>query len=684
MALIEKIRRQGWLVLAMVGIGILGFLIPYDAVMSFFGSNNSNIGEIAGVNIDQAKWQAALQKRQPLFQYNGNQQSLSNDTWNQLIDQIIYKDGFDKLGLTISEEEYEEVTFGPVLSPFVLNTIYSGQENEDAKNNMRANFERMGLENPAMLVGWRDLIKEMRQREKYDAMVKKGIFANSVDAKWAFKMQNDKASVDYVVKTFAEIPDSEVSYTESDLKAWYSKHKNDRQYKQDVGRTVEYISFPIKASSDDTTEVYNALSSLIAPFQEAKDDSAFAAMNSINPTFVVYNMKAGMLPEPYNTQMLNDSIGKVIGPFNDGGYMKIAKIMKRSMEIDSVQARHILVAEKGEEGKAKADSLKRVITAKKNFAEMAALYGTDGTKDNGGDLGMFGRGAMVKPFEDACFNGKVGEIQVVETSFGYHVVEVTKKNAPSLTVKLATIDKPVTPSNKTVRSQYSAAKEFALAYNDTASFRNAADTLNGGTRIITAKNIRPNATTVTGLQNGGEVVSWAYSAKEGEVSQPMMIDGQYIIAALIEVKEKGTPSFSNLRETAIAEVLKEKKAEKYVPLMKEGTLADIAARVSTSSKRSDNVTLRSNNIPGSGVSVAENTVIGTLFGMPTGHMSSPIVGNGGIYVITRLSDIAVGTSADEYVSDQERLNATWQQRATNAVYNSYKEAANIEDNRYRR
>jgi peptidyl-prolyl cis-trans isomerase D len=684
MALIEKIRRQGWLVLAMVGIGILGFLIPYDAVMSFFGSNNSNIGEIAGVNIDQAKWQAALQKRQPLFQYNGNQQSLSNDTWNQMVDQIIYKDGFDQLGLTISEEEYEDVTFGSNISPFVMNTIYGGQVSEEAKENLRMNFERMGLENPAMLSGWQDLIKEMRQREKYDAMVKKGLFANSVDAKWAFKMQNDKASVDYVVKTFAEIPDSEVSYSESDLKAWYSKHKNEPQYKQELGRSVEYISFPIKASDDDTTEVLSALNSLAGAFQAAKDDSSFAAMNSVNSGFVVLNVKAGMLPEPYNTQALNDSIGKVIGPFNDGGYMKLAKIMKRSMEVDSVQARHILVEEKGAEGKAKADSLKRVISSQKNFAAMAAIFGTDGTKDNGGDLGMFGRGAMVKPFEDAAFNGKVGEIQVVETSFGYHVVEVTKKNTPALTVKLATIDKAVAPSQRTIRSQYSAAKEFALAYNDTASFRSASDTLNGGTRRITAKNIKPNATAITGLQNGGEVVSWAFGAKEGEVSQPMMIDGQYIIAALTEVKEKGTPSFSNLRETAIAEVLKEKKAEKYVPLMKDGTLADIAAAAGTSSKRSDNVTLRSNNIPGSGVSVAENVVIGTLFGMQTGHMSSPIVGNGGVYVITRLSDIAAGTSADEYVSDQDRLISSWQQRASNAVYNSYKEAANIEDNRYSR
>lgn len=684
MALIEKIRRQGWLVLVMVGIGILGFLIPYDAVMSFFGSSNSSIGEIDGVTVDQAKWQAALQKRQPLFQYNGNQQSLSNDTWTQMVDQIIYKDGFDKLGLNISDEEYDEVTFGNVLSPFVLSTIYGGQDSTSLKENVRANFDRMAIENPQMAAGWKDLIKEMRQREKYDAILKKGIYANSLDAKWAFKMQNDKASVDYVVKTFAEIPDSTVTWTESDLKSWYNKHKNERQYKQETSRTVEYISFPIKASSDDSTEVYDALNKLIPTFLAAKDDSSYAALNASNPAVAVAQYKSGNLGEPFNSKFLNDSIGTVVGPYAEGGIVKIAKIMKRSMQVDSVQARHILVAEKGAAGKAKADSLKKVIVANKNFEAMAAIFGTDGTKDNGGDLGMFTRGAMVKPFEDAAFNGKVGDVQVVETSFGYHVLEVTKKNAPALNTKLAVIDKAVAPSQKTIRSQYSSAKEFALAYSDTASFRNAADTLNGGTRIIPAKNIKPNATSISGLQNGSEVVSWAYGAKEGEVSQPMMIDNQYIIATLTEVKEKGAPSFENIRDVAKTEVIKEKKAEKYVPMMKDGALADIAARIESTSKHADNITLRSNNINGSGVSVAENELIGALFGIKTGYMSSPIVGKGGIYVITRLADVAPGASTDNFVADQDRLNNTWQQRAASSVNTSFKEAANIEDNRYER
>lgn len=683
MALIEKIRRQGWLVLAMVGIGILGFLIPYDAVMSFFGSSNSDIGEINGKTISQIEWQEALKKRQPLFQYNGNQQSLYNDTWDQMTDRLIYKSGYEALGLQISEEEYEEITFGTDVSPYVLNTIYQGNDSASYKENFRTNFERMETEQPLMASGWKELIKEQRQREKYDAMLKKGVFANSLDAKWAFKMQNDKASVDYVVKTYAEIPDSLVTWTESDLKAYYNKHKNDRDYKQETSRSVEYISFPIKATAADSAETMSEISTLIPKFLESKTDSVFAVLNVSNPGNAILKYRRGSLPEPFNSKILQDSVGTVVGPYTENGVLKIAKIMKRAAE-DSVQARHILVEEKGAAGKAKVDSLKKVIMANKNFEAMAAMYGTDGTKDKGGDLGMFTRGAMVKPFEDAAFNGKIGDIQIVETSFGYHILEVTEKKMQVMVTKLAIIDKPVTPSQRTIRSQYSLAKEFSLNYGDTASFRAAADTLNGGTRIIPAKNIKPNAATVPGLKSGGEVVSWAYSAKAGEVSQPMNIEDQYIIAALTEVKERGVPTLENVRDKVKAEVIKEKKAEKYVPMMKDGALADIAARIESQSKHADNVTMRSNNFSGSGVSDAENQLIGTLFGLKTGVMTSPIVGKGGIYVITRMADVSPGASTDDYASDRDRLNNTWQQRAASSVKNSLKESADIEDNRYER
>lgn len=686
MALIEKIRRQGWLVLTMVGIGIVGFLIPYDAVIALFGGTNSDIGRIGGNTITQQEWKVALDARRPLFRYEGNEQSLFADTWNQMIETELYNDEFNELGLTITDEEYDEITFGTYLSPFVKSTIYQGKDSTELKENMRKNFagDIPNSLTPQQSEGWKKLIMQKRQKEKYDAMIKRGVYANNIDAKWAFKLQNDKAAVDYVVKSYAEIPDSTITWSESDLRAWYNKHKKDREYKQETSRSIDYITFPVQSSSVDSSEIRDALKALIPQFIAATNDSAFAASNASTPMQAISKLKSGALPEPYNSQLNNDSIGKVIGPFVDGGVMKIVKILKRSTEVDSVQARHILVDLKDAAGKAKADSIKNVIAKNNNFVEMAAMYGTDGTKTSGGDLGMFSRGAMVKPFEDAAFNGVVGQLQVVKTDFGYHVLEVTKKNAPAQITKVAVVDKMVVASQRTVKAAYSLAKEFSMNYGDTTAFRLAADTLMGGTRILNAKNIRPSDTNVNGIQNSGEIVNWAYSAELGEISQPMTVDGQYIIAALKDVKERGVPTLANIYDIAKAEVIKEKKAEKFIAMMKEGTLEEIATKLETQVKKGENITMRSANIPGSGVNAPENELIGAIFGLKTGLISTPIIGKGGVYVFTRTADVVPGTSADNYVSDQERLNSSVQGRFIGAISNAYREHADIEDNRYGR
>ena len=87
-----------------------------------------------------------------------------------------------------------------------------------------------------------------------------------------------------------------------------------------------------------------------------------------------------------------------------------------------VRASHILVKTEQE-----AQELYNEIKNGTPFAKIAQEKSPSG--QNGGDLGFFGRGMMVKPFEDAAFNLEVGEIsQPVQTQFGWHLIELTGKN----------------------------------------------------------------------------------------------------------------------------------------------------------------------------------------------------------------------------------------------------------------
>ncbi len=103
---------------------------------------------------------------------------------------------------------------------------------------------------------------------------------------------------------------------------------------------------------------------------------------------------------------------------------------------ERVQARHILVRfpahaqpEQEKEALKKIEEIRKKIAAGADFAEMARKYSEDpGTKEKGGDLGLFARGQMVPEFEEAVFKLKVGELSSpIRTRFGYHLVKVEAK-----------------------------------------------------------------------------------------------------------------------------------------------------------------------------------------------------------------------------------------------------------------
>jgi peptidyl-prolyl cis-trans isomerase D len=684
MAMIEKIRNQRWLLIVVVGVSLLGFLVN-GAVLKWIQGGDPDVGEIAGESINIAEWTAATNEQKVLFNYSGNETSLSNDTWNNLVERKLLSEQFEKAGITVTEEEYDEVLFGEMLSPYVKQTIYGGQDSASFREQMRTNFD--GME-PERAAGWKNLIMHKRMKEKYDLMLKRGMYANNLDGKWAFKQQSDKINLSYVVKSYAEIPDSTVEVSESDIRSYYNKHKNDREYKQEVSRSVNYIRFPVRPSSNDSLSLRESLTSLAESFRVDKNDSAFAATNATPGSKPMISYTANKFPEPYNTQVLNDSIGKVIGPFEYNGKYALAKVSKRMNVLDSVKARHILIKADRKDAaalataRAKADSIKNVIAKEKNFEAMAAQFGSDGTKTSGGDLGWFGKGAMVKEFEDASFSKPKGELSLVTTDFGVHVLEVTDQKFA--VAKVAMIEKTIEPSASTRKGAYALASEFSINFADSTSFRAAADTLNGGTPIMPAKNIRPNSTTINGLQNGYPVVSWAFGAELGEVSQPMMIDNDYIIATLVDVKERVVPTLANVYDKMKLEAIKEKKAEKFMELMKSGSLEEIAKAVESTVKTADNVTLKSGNIPGSGVSAQEYEVIGIAFGLKKDFISSPIKGKGGVYVLQKTSDIVEGTSTDNYTADRDQMMTNLQNRAASSIFNSFKEEAEVIDDRFTR
>lgn len=684
--MIDKIRKKKQLLLVVIGIGMLGFLIPYDAVMALFGKGGPStitVGTIDGEDITLDIYQQKLRDRREILTYQ-NDEGLKNAVWGDLIQEVVLADDYEALAITVGKEEYDELRFGTNISAFAQSVFYGGQVTEEARNGLRETMS--SWYNSSDFVDrkrWEDyklVLTAARMREKYDAMLKAGVYANNLDAKLEDRMKSEKVSFDFVVKKFADIPDSVITYTERDVKSYFDKHKSEKKYRQKVGRSIKYVTFNVAPSAEDSAEIKNMLSNLKPSFQAADNDSIFVITNSEVPAFNKRRYRAGDLAGASDAAITTASIDSVVGPYSEANAMKLYKVLARE-SAPEVNARHILL--KGDETqmgvlRAKADSIKKVIKKDKNFAELATKFSEDpGSAAKGGDLDWFGKGRMVAPFEEACFNGKVGDMPIVQTQFGIHIIEITNRRDVQETV-LAEIVKNVVPSANTLKNSYQEANDFAIAHSTEELFTAKADSM-GGQEV---KAIAPNATNIGSLQNAFSVVNWAYKAEIGEVSSPLPVGSLYVIALLTEKTEDGEPTFEAVKELMEEEVKKEKKAEMYTKIMSEGkNLEEVASAAETTVQSANDLALNAAAMPGGGAN--ELKVIGTAFYLKQGEMSLPIEGLTGVYVIAPTTAITPATPKEDYSADKQTIITRLQGRVMGGfgVYNAMLEAADIKDER---
>lgn len=684
MAMIDRIRKRRKLLLIVIGIGMLGFLIPYDAVMALFGSGtNATVATIAGEDIRVDEYQKMLRDRREILSYQ-NDEGLNTAVWNDLIEGILLRDEYNSLGMAIGKEEYDEMRFGQNISSFAKSIFYGGTVTDEGRQNVRERFSAWFNGNAQDRKVWEDyknVLTTRRLREKYDALTKAGVYVNTLEARFEDKTKNEKVTVNFVLKKFTDIADTLIDFSERDVKAYFEKHKHEKKYAQKTGRSIKYVTYSVAPSAEDSAATRAMLSDMKASFAAATSDSLFVLQNSAVPSFAIREYRDGAYPGPENSEIMAAAPGTVIGPIVEVPNMKILKVTGRK-QVPEVNARHILIKGDAEgnmdAARAKADSLKKVIKRDKNFADLAKQFSEDpGSGAKGGDLGWFGKGMMVAPFEDACFNGKVGDMPVVESQFGIHLIEIMEKKDVSITL-LAEVQKTIEPSSETLRRAYQNANDFAIANSTEEAFLLAADSLG----VKEANAIAPNATTIAGLSDPFQVINWVYKAEIGEVSSPLPSGNLYVVALLTGATEEGLPTFDAVKDLMEAEVIKEKKGEMYMKIMSEGkNLEEVAAAAGSKVQNAPNISLSSLALPGAGNN--EPKVIGSVFYLKENEMSLPIVGEMGVYVVAPAGAPSGFTAKEDYSSDKSSAITRVKARVNGGlgVYNAMKEDAKIKDDR---
>ncbi|MDB5233424.1 MAG: peptidylprolyl isomerase, partial [Hymenobacter sp.] len=649
MALINTIREKSGVAVGLVAIGMLLFIVGGDLVGGknrLFGGNDQVVGEVAGQKVELNDYNASLEQAKQAFisqqQRQPDEQALGylrDQAWNQTIYNLAFKPEWDKLGLTISDEEKVDMVQGDNISPGIKQAFTdpkTGQFDRARLIEYLRNLDKLPAEAQA---AWHNFEENelpiSRLRDKYNALLKNSVYVTTAEAKRYDAAQNAKATVKYLFVPYGSISDSAVKVTDAQLQAYLDK--NQGKYKVEEGRSVEYISIPVVASKEDSAAVKTSMGELATQFASAPVDSLFVSANSEQPYNKALRSPAD-LPEELRKQ-LPLTQGKIYGPYAEAGTYSLYKVTSTGTgKQAAARASHILIKAEGTTpeakatAKAKAQDILNKIKGGADFAALARQFGTDGTKDQGGDLGWFGQGRMVPEFEKAIFAATAPGLlpNVVETSFGYHVIKVTA--APTKqTYQVAEVKKTIAPSDATREAAYAKAQELKGQATDLESFR----------KLVTkdktlvkqeAKNLDRGARSVNSLQNARELVRWAYGfnpdgseTKVGDVSKVFDDMGdQYVIAALTDERAKGTATVASLRPELTALVRNEEKAKQIMAkLPTAGTLEERASKYGPTAQvgTAEGVVLGQGSLTNVGF---EPAAVGKAFALKPGQQSAAI------------------------------------------------------------
>jgi peptidyl-prolyl cis-trans isomerase D len=606
MAVIQKIReRYAKLAGAVIGLSLVAFIVS-EGVNGTFGNffgNDSSVAKVNGKSIDAREYAELTKDYISLSEVFRKGQRLSEDEQAQLRQQVIdqmvtekmMEQECDKLGIVVSDAEQKDIIAGAnpdqTVQQFFM-TIFGAQQFDprmvkEFESQVKKSDEPRLLELGQQWEALKKFVVRSRRFQKYTALVAGSVYTPKAIQMQNVKLENTLAGFRYVKIPYTSIPDAQVQVTDADLKDYMNRHK--AQFMTDQpSRSLEYISYDVVPNEEDTANALGALQKLHEAFAgtPASGIEMFVNRNSEERYTNTYVNKARFM-SPMADTILKGGTGSVTGPFFENGAYKMVKVVETITMPDSVKAQHILIATANQQNPQglsdtlahqRADSIFAAVKAGASFDSLAKKYSDDpGSKEKGGDLGYFGYGMMVPEFNEKSFMGKKGDLVEVKTQFGWHIIRINDQKNFAPAYKLATITKSLNIGQKADQAQFAKANEFAGS-NRTAEAFDAAVKKNGLDKKI-ADNVKPQDYVIPGLGPSRDIVRWAYSAKPGEVSDPIHLENRYVVAKVAAVNEPGIRTLdAQLKPQVESLVRMEKKGKMIADKYKGATSLETIAQ----------------------------------------------------------------------------------------------------------
>jgi len=698
MATLQKIRtRAGILIAVIIGIAIFSFVLQdlLTGGKSVLVNSRIQFAEIDGRAISYEEYADRVEKLSEYYRLRFGLTSLDEqmtegvreEAWDNLVREYATKNEFKKLGISVPTDEVMDMVQGRNPHP-IIRQLFADPQTGILNRSFLLQFIRTMDEDPtgAQKTIWLQLENQIiddKAFSKYNNLIRKGFYTTDLEAEFAFKESDKKVDFSYVRQLFTSIPDSAITYTEADLRKYYEENRN--QYMQEASRDIEYVVFEVIPSAEDDQSTLDWINNLKNEFETTADVVSLVNIESDVPFDGIFSTKS-QLSENISDFMFNAKPGDVIGPYFENGCYRLARLVEIGFRPDSVRARHILIQPDQtttmERTREIADSVKNLIINGADFAILAMTMSSDGSSQDGGNLGWFTEGRMVQPFNNACFEGKKGDLVVVETKFGNHVIEILEQSPSVKKVQVAILSREVKPSSKTYQGIYTRAVEFA-GLNNTYEKFNASVTEQNLTKRY-ASELTIIQRTIPGLDYPRPLIQWIFEADLNAVTpQVFELGNKFVIAAVTAIREKGPSPLDQIRNEIALEVRKNKKAEKIAEqfrsyISSDSSLENVAAKMGLQIQEASNISFSSISIPSAGI---EPKVIGEASSLPEGALSQPIQGNNGVYVlkVNRISE----SNEVNTLTTRNRLNMMRQSRVYSEAYQALLDASNIKDNRYK-
>ena len=717
-SVLEKIRRRTGLLVGIVGLALVIFILESllgSGASIFGGDEQSSVGRINGHKIDRNDFASRFEMQLANMRQRNQGQDIDDNMRGQAIDQIwqqyiaeyVMKPEFKEVGLNVGDDEvYERVVVNPVQSVVQqltdqstgkINQQFSTPDGNLDLNKWRQAVQNVTGESEMAVRQIEENVKSTRYFEKFRALVNKGLFITTAEAKELSKVQGMNLKMAYVYKPYNSIADSTVKVSDSELESFYKKNAYLYMSKENT-RRVEYVAFNVVPSQEDLDAIQKDAARAAAEFngKSISEDSVFIAQESENGVIRIQNMnRKNMIVQ--DSSIYTSAPGKVFGPYNEGAYYKVYKLQAVNSVADSCKIRHILIGlmdaqtnqpkRSKERAKIEADSLLALIKDKKvSFDTLVKTVSDDmGSKSNGGDYGWFGEEKnFVEPYKNAGLMGTKGNISVVETEFGYHIIEVLDlSKTRHQSYRVAQIFKMIAPSDETNQKIFAQANQFGGENNTGELFEKAVQAQKLSKRL--ADNIKEGDRELPGNLTGArELVKWAFLAKKGDVSVFSFPD-KHVVATLSSIKNKGLIPLEEIKEQVMTAAIKEKKGmmmceEFNQKAGKAKTMDEVAALLSLPLRNQERFNLEIGMVDEAG---KDEIFTGTAMGLKQGVISKPIAGDNGVFVFSYSSILRDGLESNDMTPQKTQLQQMLLSRTDLDVFNALKDLADIEDHKSR-